>query len=275
MTWPDDYINKVTCEIFNIVEQIPDNSIDLIVTDPAYWTLDRWRNVGTTTRLGGNRDKNKQSGWFETIDEEDLWILMGECYRILKPNCHCYIMSDGQVLKWILGYAEEAGFSNYKPIVWDKVNQGMGYHYRCRHEYFVMLDKGKNRKLTNLSTPDIWAIPMIRGGYPTEKPVELMEIPIIHSSSENEIVLDMFCGSGSTLVAAKKNNRRYIGIDNNPLAVDTAIKRLISGAEYGNMEMFRNGKDFAGGSPVPDENLPRISRNAPDENQYPETEVMP
>lgn len=46
-----------------------------IITDPPYWTLDKWRNVGTTTRLGGHHDPEKrdESKWFPTIDREDLY----------------------------------------------------------------------------------------------------------------------------------------------------------------------------------------------------------
>jgi len=88
-------------DCLSVLKQLPDNSIDLIVTDPAYWTLNKWRNVGTTTRLGGHRDKSKQdkSKWFDCIQPKDLPDLVQECYRILKPNTHCYIMCDFETLK--------------------------------------------------------------------------------------------------------------------------------------------------------------------------------
>lgn len=208
------------------MESMSAESFDLIITDPPYWTLDKHRGVGTTTRLGGNSDPEKQSGWFETIDQEELWEVIQQSHRLLKKGKHAYIMADGQCLREVLGYAIEAGFSNYKPIVWDKVNQGMGYHFRCRHEYFVMLDKGKNRGLNNLSTPDIWTVKMIKGGYPTEKPVALMEIPIAHSSNEDETIFDPFMGGGSVLVAAKKLKRKAVGIDKSESACEIAAKRL-------------------------------------------------
>ena len=208
----------------DILPELP--KVDLVLTDPPYWTLDRWREVGTTTRLGGNRDESKRTGWFQTIDQTELRELMCSIYQLLKPERHAYIMGDGQVLKWLLGYAEEAGFSNYKPIVWDKVNQGMGYHYRCRHEYLVMLDKGKNRKLNSLSTPDVWVFKSIRTEFPTEKPVDLMTLPIEHSTQRNELVLDPFLGSGTTLVAAKRAGRKAIGIEIEEKYCEIAVKRL-------------------------------------------------
>lgn len=213
-------------------------SVDCIVTDPPYWTLDRWREVGTTTRLGGHNDPDKRSGWFNTISQDELWEFMCEAARILKPKTHAYIMGDGQVLRWLLGYAEEAGFSNCKPVVWDKVNQGMGYHYRCRHEYFVMLDKGKNRRLNSLSTPDVWTVKTIRTDFPTEKPVDLMEIPISHSTAEGEIVLDPFCGSGSTLIAAQRLGRKAVGIEIDEKSCEVAAGRLRKEAESSTRTLF-------------------------------------
>ena len=213
------------------IKNIPNNSIDLIFTDPPYWTLNKWREIGTTTRLGGNRDENKRdtSKWFKTIDESELFEFMCECFRVLKMDRHACIMCDGQTLKWVLGYAEESGFNYYKPIVWDKVSIGMGYHFRCKHEYIVLLDKGKNRKPKNLSLSDIITIPMIKGGYPTEKPIELSKIFISEFTDENDIILDPFMGSGSTIIAAKELKRDYIGFDINEEAykiVEQRIKKL-------------------------------------------------
>ncbi len=196
---------------FSLLAEIETESIDLIFTDPPYWTLNKWRNIGSTTRLGGHRDKSKQSGWFETITEEELWELLVECYRVLKRDRHAFIMCDGQTLKNVLGYVEEAGFNYYKPIVWDKVNQGMGYHLRSRHEFIVLLDKGKNRQPKNLGLPDIVSIPYVRGGYPTEKPVELPLFFIEQYARKGEMVLDPFFGSGSTLAAAKIAGCQYSG----------------------------------------------------------------
>ena len=219
-------ITIIQGDTLELMKDIKDESVDLVFTDPPYWTLNKWCNVGTTTRLGGNKDKDKQEGWFETIDEEGLFRFMCECYRILKQNRHACIMCDGQTLKWVLGYAEEADFNYYKPIVWDKVYQGMGYHFRNRHEFVVVLDKGKNRKPKNLSLPDIVTIPMIRGGYPTEKPIELAEFFINQYTDENEYVFDGFIGADSTICAAKKLQRKAIGIDISDKAIRFTENRL-------------------------------------------------
>ncbi|MFX0072859.1 MAG: DNA methyltransferase, partial [Candidatus Hermodarchaeota archaeon] len=63
-------------------------------------------------------------------------------------------------------------------------------------------------------------------GYPTQKPEKLLERIILASSNEGDIIADFFCGSGTTLTIAKKLNRKWIGTDNNPKAVELCKKRL-------------------------------------------------
>jgi len=211
---------------FTFLSGLENNSVDMVFTDPPYWTLNKWRNVGTTTRLGGNSDKDKQTGWFETIDSNELWQLMCELFRVLKKDRHAFIMCDGQTLKWVLGYAEEAGFSYFKPLIWDKISLGMGYHFRSRHEFIVMLDKGKNRKPKNLSLPDIFKVPMIKGGYPTEKPRGLIDVFIEQFTEENEVVIDPFFGSGTVALSCQDFNRNFKGSDISDLAHKYTNERL-------------------------------------------------
>jgi site-specific DNA-methyltransferase (adenine-specific) len=219
-------IDIVKANGLQFISELEANSVDMIFTDPPYWTLNKWRDVGTTTRLGGNGDKDKQTGWFDTIDSEELWQLMLDMYRVLKKDRHAFIMCDGQTLKWVLGYAEEAGFNYYKPLVWDKVSLGMGYHLRNRHEFIVMLDKGKNRKPKSFSIPDIITVPMIKGGYPTEKPQPLIDLFVEQFTEENELVIDPFFGSGVVAVSCKNFGRRFKGSDISDIAFNHTQSRL-------------------------------------------------
>lgn len=79
---------------------------------------------------------------------------------------------------------------------------------------------------------DVWNFKAVlniskqRTGYPTQKPLDMLERIVVASSNEGDVVLDPFCGSGTTLVAAKKHNRRYIGIDVNTEALAVSQKRL-------------------------------------------------
>lgn len=194
--------------------EIQDASIDLIITDPPYWTLNKWREIGTTTRLGGHKDKAQRDNdkWFKTIDENDVWEMMNEIYRILKNNSHAYIFCDDETSDYIKSYAGDMDWTKAKRLVWDKVNQGMGYTYRCRYEFIVFLQKG-NRKLNDLGIPDILEIKKIVNGYPTEKPVELIEILIKQSTQEGQLVCDPFFGSGNVAVACYNLKRKFTGND--------------------------------------------------------------
>lgn len=93
---------------------------------------------------------------------------------------------------------------------------------------------GKKYLPNPLGTPcdDVWDIPIInpmsneRVGYPTQKPLALLTRIVSALSNEGDLVGDFFCGSGTTLVAAKKLNRRYFGCDRSPVAIETATARL-------------------------------------------------
>lgn len=79
---------------------------------------------------------------------------------------------------------------------------------------------------------DVWEIPFLnpkakeRTGYPTQKPIELLQRIIRISTDEGDFIADPFCGSGSTLVAAKLLRRDYIGMDNSPAAIQLCRERL-------------------------------------------------
>jgi site-specific DNA-methyltransferase (adenine-specific) len=219
-------IELIKSDAFLFLQTLENESVDMVFTDPPYWTLNKYRNIGTTTRLGGHSDKDKQTGWFETIDAFELLDLMCEIFRVLKKNRHAFIMCDGQTLKWVLNNADYAGFSYAKPLIWDKVNLGMGYHFRNRHEFIVMLDKGKNRKPKSLSIPDIIAVPMIKNGYPTEKPQKLTDLFVEQFTDENELVIDPFFGSGTVAKSCKVLNRNFKGSDCSDAAYNHTFNRV-------------------------------------------------
>ena len=106
--------------------------------------------------------------------------------------------------------AEEVGFRFWKPIVWDKVTMGMGYHYRARYEFVLFFEKGK-RRLNDLSVPDVLGFKRVRNGYPAEKPLELIQTLIMQSSEADELVLDPFFGSGTTILASRRLGRAAWG----------------------------------------------------------------
>lgn len=196
-------MNRV--EIFHLDAQefmakIPNGLVNVIVTDPPYWTLDRWRNVGTTTRLGGhgNKDQQRPEMFFETIDCDYLWECMGEFDRILSPDGHLYIFCDDIVAPILLNWIREGetGFEDAHLLIWDKEIMGMGYHYRRRYEGIVFAWKKAKRKLRDLGKSDVFRYPRITSGYPTQKPAPLVTEVVTQSARVGDVLCDPFCGSG-------------------------------------------------------------------------------
>lgn len=179
--------------------------------------------MGTTTRL--IKSKGSSNEWFSIFPNLRFPELFQQLYRILKKNSHLYVFCDQPTLFVMKPIAEEVGFKFWKFIIWNKEKIGMGYHYRSQHELILFLEKGK-RKLNNLSIPDILSFPRIRGGYPAEKPVELLEVLVNQSSIEGDLIIDPFMGSGNVGVACNKLNRNFIGNDISDEAIICAKERL-------------------------------------------------
>lgn len=213
-------INKIyNGDALGLVKTIPDESIDLVVTDPPYESLMRWSGIGTTARMGLGRAGSKADDpekFYKTITNDYLKQIIFEFYRILKKNTHCYVMCDQVTLPYMYKIFDETKFTNMKPLVWDKVIAGLGYHYRARYEFVIMFDKGKNRKLNDLSVPDVLQFKNVKTNekkVPTQKPLGLFELLISQSTEEGELILDPFMGAGTAGMAAKRLKRNYIGCE--------------------------------------------------------------
>jgi site-specific DNA-methyltransferase (adenine-specific) len=144
---------------------------------------------------------------------------------VLKKNSHFYLFCDQETMFVAKPLAEAAGFRFWKPIVWDKLSIGMGYHYRSRYEFVLFFEKGK-RKLQDLGVADVIQSKRIAGGYPTEKPAAVSEVLVKQSSLPGEVVIDPFMGSGSVGVAALSLGRRFLGTDIAPAARELTRRRL-------------------------------------------------
>jgi site-specific DNA-methyltransferase (adenine-specific) len=213
-----------------ILRELPDECIDLLITDPAYESNEKHRTrvnaagervrYGTTTRL--------QGPWFPTFPDARLPELLVELYRVLKRDAHAYIFSNQESARVITPLAEQAGFKWWKDLTWIKTSEagtvriGMGYHWRNCTERIIFLEKGK-RKLNYLGWPEVMFGPS--GDGPAEKPPEVLSRLVENSSIPGELVLDPFAGSGSTGEAALKLGRRALLLD---LDVTRAQARLES-----------------------------------------------
>jgi site-specific DNA-methyltransferase (adenine-specific) len=201
----------------------PAESVDLLITDPAYESLEKHRAIGTTTRL--KHSKASSNDWFKVFPNSRFGELFDAAFRILRRNTHFYLFCDAETMFVAKPEAERAGFRFWKPLVWDKRTIGMGYHYRARYEFILFFEKGK-RRLNNLGVADVISVPRIHGGYPAEKPPEVSEVLISQSSKPGEIVADPFMGSGSVGIGAARLGRTFLGNDLNAEAVRLADQRL-------------------------------------------------
>jgi site-specific DNA-methyltransferase (adenine-specific) len=205
------------------LQTLESGSVDLIITDPPYESLEKHRAVGTTTRL--KHSKASSNDWFTIFPNARFPELFTELYRVLARDRHLYLFCDQETMFVAKPAGEAVGFKFWKPLVWDKRKIGMGYHYRARYELILFFEKGK-RKLNDLAVPDIIEVPRIHKGYPTEKPVEVSEVLVRQSTVSGELVIDPFMGSGSVGVAATGLGRRFLGCDLCAEAVEISRRRL-------------------------------------------------
>lgn len=152
-----------------------------------------------------------------------------ELYRVMKFGTHIYIYINARNLKDLQQDAENVGFKYQQIIIWKKNNATPNKYYLNNYEMILMLRKGKAKNIKNMGTKNILEVDNILGGlktHPTEKPVELNKILIENSSNENDKVLDLFMGTGSTGVACKELNRNFIGIEIDEKYFNIAKNRL-------------------------------------------------
>lgn len=233
----NNLVHIVQDDCINFLKKLPDGSIDLIVTDPAYSGMNNKLKLGRGRIVGNYSEKGQiNSKWFSEFydTEENYEIFLAECKRVLKKETgHIYIMFDSFSLL-SLGPIVRRHFDVKNVLVWDKVNVGMGHYYRRRHEFVMFATNGNNHKIKSRSFPDVWRIKRIhQAKYPTQKPVEIFEIMINASAKANLTVCDPFLGSGSAAIAAIKNNCNFIGCDISDKSFETSISRVENYIENG------------------------------------------
>lgn len=207
------YFTLAADELFS--SELGRDAVDLIITDPPYPEIEKHRAIGTTTRL--MKGKNGNPAWFKPCNHDYLRACFHAMFRALKPDSHFYIFCNYETVWSFVRFGEEAGFKFWKPLIWYKMSIGMGYHYRNTYEMILFFEKGK-RALNDKGVSDVFRHKRLTGGYPTEKPLAILETLIRQSSEEGQTVCDPFAGSGSTLLAAVRMARAGIGCDISPEA---------------------------------------------------------
>jgi len=198
-----------------IMSEFEDNFIDLIITDPPYPYKVNHQDLMLSKTSGVLSDKK-----LNFLDFPKIKNYIDILYRILKNDSHAYIMCNHHQLPIFFSAIKNSEFRFTQLLTWEKINnQIFTPNYLLKNEFIFLLSKGykqnNNKKFPTVIRTEI---KFVNRGYEkkhhiTEKPIRLMEIFIEASSKENDIVLDCFMGSGTTGIAAKRNNRKFIGIE--------------------------------------------------------------
>ena len=241
-------------DTLEIMKTLKPESYDLIFSDPPY----NLSNDGFTCQNGkmvsvnkGEWDKSK--GFENDLAFHELWI--SQCKKLLKPNGTLWVSGTYHSI-FLCGYLlQKNDWHILNDIAWFKPNASPNLSCRmftASHETLIWAKKSKKAKQTynykylkeqdwgsdfikkpNKQMRSVWVINTTPqrekefGKHPTQKPEGLLERVILSSTNEGDMVLDPFCGSGTTGVVATKNNRVFTGIDNNINYLnDISAKRL-------------------------------------------------
>jgi len=230
-------------DYLQVAKNIPDDSVDLILTDPPY-------GIDYQSNFKNEKFEKIQS---DEINEETIEQWIREMTRILKPNKHFYCFTSWKVYPiWF------KIISKYLPIknclIIKKKHWGLGdleYSFASAYDMIIFAQKGKKPfNITSLKEasesskndprhtidytqrlPDLidWinsAEFNLKMKHPTQKSIEICELLIQISSNPKEIVFDPFAGSGTTLVSARKLERNWLGIEIDKKWFDIALERI-------------------------------------------------
>ena len=197
-----------------VLRQMEAESVDAIITDPPY-------GINYVSQTGA-RIKNDKSPF--------IWFLY-DAFRTLKSGGSIVCFTRWDVQQTFIDAMKLAGFQVKSEVIWDKVVGGQGdtkAQFSPSHENIIFAVKGKfsfpgHRPRDLVTVQKLNSSQMI---HPTEKPVSLLASLITSVTKPGDLILDPFAGSGSTLVAAKKARRRFIGIELDDEYFEKARRRV-------------------------------------------------
>jgi DNA modification methylase len=180
-----------------------------------------------------------------TTDEFNLFLktALGLAGARLAEGAVVYACMDWRHMAEMLAAGAATGLDLINLCVWVKSNGGMGSLYRSRHELVFVFRNGPSKNLNNVqlgrfgrNRANVWNYPgansFPRKGrgksldlHPTVKTIAMVADAILDATQRGDIVLDPFCGSGTTILAAERVGRRGVGIELDPLYVDLTISR--------------------------------------------------
>lgn len=213
-------------DCLELMVDIPDKSIDLILTDPPYLISKKsgfnsggaWNNA-EDKRLQKTPPKTDFGEWDKK--EIDFYTVFKEFYRVLKPSGTLICFFDIWKMQYLKQIAEENKFKQLRLIRWDKtnpvpVNSKLNYLSNAT-EYALTCVRGSKPTFHSEYNPGIFKYPICSGkertAHPTQKPLNFMQELLKIHTDVGDIVLDPFMGSGTTGVACINMNRDFIGIE--------------------------------------------------------------
>jgi DNA modification methylase len=212
------------------------------ITDPPY-------NVRIDGHVSGNgrtthREFAMASG---EMSEAEFADFLHQTFQRIIAYCRdgalIYSFMDWRHMAEVLAAGRAASLDLLNLCVWAKTNGGMGSLYRSRHELVFVFKSGEDPHINNIqlgrfgrNRSNVWNSPgansFARSGpkkqlesHPTVKPIALVADAILDCTQRNDIVLDPYVGSGTTILAAERTGRRCHAIEIDGRYVDTAIKR--------------------------------------------------
>lgn len=213
-------INKIyNMDCLEGIKKIDDNSINAIITDPPYC-------VGVT--------HNGQKGVFSDLNTTKPFFteLFNEFKRVIKKDGFIYLFCDWKSYAFYFPIFERI-LTSSNLLVWDK-GSGSGNYYSYVHELVIF--KGfTNMNGKKVGPNVIQGIKGFSAGakktngnkvHPTQKPLEIIDKFIKDSTKKDDLILDVFMGSGSTAVSCIKNKRNFIGFEIDEIYFDIANKRI-------------------------------------------------
>ena len=245
-------IKLIKGDCYELVKEIPDNSIDLVIIDPPYqidsggmtgeFGIRKYHNEYTRlcklgdkynaegkriskNRLSASQNTRMMSKGFENT-------ILDELCRVMK-KINIYIWCSKGQLRQIIDYFDDRG-CNIDLLTWHKNNPipTCNGTYMSDTEYCVFAREGGVKLYGDCHTKRKWYASNLNVadkklyGHPTIKPLQIIQNFVVNSSVEGDTVLDCFMGSGTTGVACRNLNRNFIGIEIDPKYFEIAQKRL-------------------------------------------------
>ena len=236
-------------DCLEVLKDIPDKSIDLVVTDPPYL---KTKNNGYHSKgyKGGGAFGVDKRNYHNQLNNTDLlngfdFKILDELVRVMK-KVNIYIFCSKELLKPLINYFTDIKNVNIDLLTWHKTNPvpTCNNKYLSDTEYILFFrENGVKIYGTYETKRKFYVTPTNKEDknkykHPTIKPVNIIENLIVNSSQENDIVLDCFMGSGTTGVACKNLNRNFIGIELNEEYYNIAKERIEKDENDGQLTIY-------------------------------------